>query len=103
MITGRIHYQRLLLGMSTPKRRGESNCFEPHRSATSQWELLCVLEMKTVVSMSITDGNPDNPMLVSVPFCLATSVQPYRSQTEVGISPRNTGELALEKGMFGVS
>lgn len=64
---------------TTIKRHGQNNYILSHRSATSQREMFCLLESKDVVSMSITGGKPANPMLFSVPFCLGTSVQPYRS------------------------
>lgn len=79
-----IHYHRLFLGMSVTNRHGGNDSVWSHRSATSQGELFCLLGIKTVVSMSITDGKPANRAVVSVPFSLGTSVQPYVPRMEVG-------------------
>lgn len=68
-----------VLWTTTTKRHGQINYILSHRLTTSLRETFACWRLRGTVSVSITGGKPANPVLISVPFCLGTSEQPYCS------------------------
>lgn len=99
-----IYYHGLFLEPQ-PQKGGEKELCLSHRSATSQWELFCWLEIKRC-SFHVNHRWETSQPSAALSSCLFWDIC-YCSQSEVGMSPLNAGELVWselwEKCTWGVS